>query len=275
MLPKQRSVFFISDRTGVTVEMLGHSLLAQFPAVPIKTLTLPFIDTAEKARQVVERIHIAALEDGARPIVFSTLVTPDVRAVMATCNALVLDLFDAFMASLEAELGVEPSHRIGAFHGMHDVLGYQHRIEAVNYTLNHDDGITVKNFEDADVILVGVSRCGKTPTCLYLAIQYGIQAGNFPLTPDDFEKHRLPQSIRPFRHKLYGLTITAERLSQIRGERRPDSRYASIENCRHEVRQAEQLLRQERVPFLETTHKSIEEIASTIMVEAKLDRRLY
>jgi regulator of PEP synthase PpsR (kinase-PPPase family) len=179
------------------------------------------------------------------------------------------------MASLEAELGVEPSRRIGAFHGLHDVPGYQRRIEAVNYALNHDDGITVKNFEDADVILVGVSRSGKTPTCLYLAIQYGIQAGNFPLTPDDFEKHRLPQSIRPFRHKLYGLTITAERLRQIRGERRPDSRYASIENCRYEVRQAEQLLQQERISFLDTTHKSIEEIASTIMAEARLERRLY
>jgi hypothetical protein len=271
---RQRTIFFISDRTGVTVEMLGHSLLAQFHTVPVKKVTLPFIDTIEKAQVAASRIQQAGEEDGCRPIVFSTLVNPDLRAVIAVCNALFLDLFDEFVACIETELGVPPAHRVGGFHGMHDKTGYEHRIEAVNYALNHDDGITVKNFEHADIILVGVSRSGKTPTCLYLAMQYGLQAGNFPLTPDDFDKRDLPASLKPFRSKLYGLTITAERLQQIRTERKKDSRYASIDNCRFEIRQAENLFRQERIPFLDTTSKSIEEIASTIMAEVKLERRL-
>jgi regulator of PEP synthase PpsR (kinase-PPPase family) len=269
----KRTVFFISDRTGITTEMLGHSLLAQFESVEFQQHTLPFIDSPEKAREVVKRIEQAAREDGVRPLVFSTLIGPDIRDIVATGNALFIDLFSTFIDGLEAELGVPPSHAIGLSHRVGNA--YSHRIEAINYTLNHDDGTTIKSLDQSDIIILGVSRSGKTPTCLYLALQFGIQAANYPLTPDDDGRIRFPAALLPYRHKLYGLTIAAERLREIRNERRPDSRYASLENCRDELRQVEELYRRENIRYLDTTSKSIEEISTTIMQEVRLSRRLF
>ena len=270
----QRTVFFVSDSTGVTAEMLGHSLLAHFPGIPMRKITVPFVDTEEKARATATRISAAGQADGERPIILSTLINPDMRDVLRACDALFLDLFEEFISQLEDEFKASPAAKMGLIHSTKG-SGYQHRIEAVNYALNHDDGITIKNFEHADLILIGVSRSGKTPTCLYLALQYGIQAANFPLTPDDFADGQLPKPLHPFRSKLYGLTITPERLQQIRDERRPDSRYASLENCRYEIRQAEAMFRGGGIPFVNTTTKSIEEIASTIMTETRLERRMF
>jgi len=272
-MPLKRSVFFISDRTGITTEMLGHSLLAQFESVEFSQHTLPFIDTPEKAQEVVRRIHKAGEDDGLRPLVFSTLISPEIRDIVSTADALFIDLFSTFIEGLEAELGVPPSHAVGLSHRVGGA--YSHRIEAINYTLNHDDGISTKSFEQADLIILGVSRSGKTPTCLYLALQFGIQAANYPLTPDDDGRIRFPALLLPYRHKLYGLTIAPERLREIRNERRPDSRYASMENCRDELRQVEELYRRENIRYLDTTSKSIEEISTTIMQEVKLARKLF
>jgi regulator of PEP synthase PpsR (kinase-PPPase family) len=274
-MPTRRSAFFISDRTGITAEMLGHSLLTQFEQVEFSETTLPFIDSPEKAEAAVEEINAAGMRDGVRPLVFSTLVDPDISVVVASAHALVLDCFQIFIAPMEAELGMRSSHAVGRSHSVADSSGYFRRIDAVNYALSYDDGQSTKELENADVILVGVSRSGKTPTCLYLALQYGVRAANYPLIPEDFGAMKLPGALNRLRRKLFGLTILPDRLHQIRSERRPGSQYASLPNCVAEVREAEALMRNEAIPYLDTTSRSIEELASTIMHQASLQRHLY
>ena len=272
---QERAAFFISDRTGITAEMLGHSLLTQFEGVRFQEVTLPFVDTADKAREIVIRINETAASAGVRPIVISTLVNTEIAAIVGAANALFLDCFEIFISPLEKELGETASHAIGRSHSVHDLVNYYHRIDAVNYSLGHDDGVATRDLSDADIILVGVSRSGKTPTCLYMAMQFGIRAANYPLVPEDFGTMQLPGQVRPLRARLRGLTIRPERLQQIRNERRPGSKYATLANCEYEVRQAEALMRQEGIPYLDATSKSVEELATTILHEAKLVRRIY
>lgn len=268
-----RTAFFISDRTGITAELLGKGLLAQFQGVEFKKVSLPFVDTEDKAREATARIQQAWLEDGVKPIIFSTLTGHDLREHIAASRALFLDVFELFVGPLEAELGIASAPALGIAHGVGDHANYARRIDAVNFAFNYDDGARTAQLGDADIILVGVSRCGKTPTCLYLALQYGVLAANFPLTPDDFSHSRLPESLEPHRSKLFGLTIDPERLQRIRSERRPDSQYAALENCRYEVAQAETMLKQEGIPWIDTSMKSVEEIAVTVLQEAGLERK--
>lgn len=263
-----RTVFFISDRTGITAENLGHSLLSQFDSIKFKLIRLPFLDTVEKARDAVAQINEASIADGQRPLIFSTLIIPAVRNIVEQSDALFLDLFEMFIVPLESELGVNSSHAVGRSHAAD--LNYNSRMDAVNYAMNHDDGGITRELDRADIILIGVSRCGKTPTSLYLALQYGIYAANYPLVPEDFETNSLPKSLRPLMKKLHGLTIRPERLQQIRTERSPNSRYASLENCQSEVKQAEILMRQTNIPFLDVTAMSVEEIATTILHQTGL-----
>jgi hypothetical protein len=274
-MAQKRTAFFVSDRTGITAEMLGHSLLTQFDEVPFNEVTLPFVDSVDKAHEAVRRINEQATHDGTRPIVISTLARTEIAQVVGTANALFLDCFEIFISPLERELGKSASHVIGRTHNVSDFVNYHHRIESVNYTLSHDDGLSSRELGDADVILIGVSRSGKTPTCLYLAMQFGIRAANYPLIPEDFEMSELPGQLQPLRSKLYGLTIRPERLHRIRTERRPGSKYATLGNCEFEVREAEALMRQEGIPYLDATTKSVEELATTILQEAKLVRRIY
>jgi regulator of PEP synthase PpsR (kinase-PPPase family) len=275
MPTQKRSAFFVSDRTGITAEMLGHSLLTQFDGLDLTETTLPFIDNIEKAREAVQKINAAAVNDGVRPIIISTLANMEIASAVGQANALFLDCFQIFIAPLEQELGSRAMHAIGRTHNVNDIVNYYRRIEAVNYTLSHDDGVSTRELAEADVILVGVSRCGKTPTCLYLSMQFGIRAANYPLIPEDFSDKQLPATIRPLRDKLYGLTIRPERLQRIRTERRPNSSYSDLATCEYEVREAELLMKRENIPFLDATRKSVEELATTIMQQARLDRRIY
>ncbi len=274
-MPNRRTAFFVSDRTGITVEMLGNSLLTQFDAIEFRRITLPFIDNIEKVRDVMKMIEANHRESGCRPLVFTSLMNNELRLEIANANAMVLDLFDRFITPLEDELGVKSAHAIGRSHSAGNFKDYNHRIEAVNYTLAHDDGITNRNLEQADIILVGVSRSGKTPTCLYMALQFGIKAANYPLIPEDLEKMTLPPALAALKNKVWGLSIQPERLAQIRQERKPDSKYAAIENCKWEVSTAERLMSGAGVQYLNSTTKSIEELAATILHEAGLDRRVY
>jgi regulator of PEP synthase PpsR (kinase-PPPase family) len=272
----ERTVFFVSDGTGITAETFGNSILAQFPARP-RHVRRPFIDTPDKARSVMEEINQTAAREGRRPIVFVTLVNAAVRDIVAgpECRGLVLDMFRTFVEPLEIEFGVKSNHRVGRFSDAAKSEEYHDRIEAINFSLAHDDGQSARNLASADVILVGVSRSGKTPTSLYLAMQHGIKAANYPLIPEDFERGKLPASLAPYRAKCFGLTIDPDRLAQIRHERRPGSKYASIENCRHEVSEAERMMRREGISWLSSTHKSIEEIATTILRDIRPDRLIY
>jgi regulator of PEP synthase PpsR (kinase-PPPase family) len=269
-----RTVFFVSDGTGITAETFGHSVLTQFE-LRFRQVRLPFIDTLNKAHDAVRKINEAFETDGQRPIIFSTLVHTELSDVIRKCKGMYMDMFQTFVAPLEQELGVKSTHTIGRSHNIVDSEEYKNRIEAINFSLAHDDGQSHKNLAEADVILVGVSRSGKTPTSLYLAMQYGIKAANYPLIPDDFERARLPSSLYQFKSKIFGLTITPERLSEIRNERRAGSKYASLENCRYEVNEAEAMMKREGIRWLSSTTKSIEEISTTILQEIKPDRREY
>jgi regulator of PEP synthase PpsR (kinase-PPPase family) len=272
---RDRTVFFVSDGTGLTAEALGHSLLTQFDGIRFTPAVIPFVDSADRAREAVERIGRAAASSGTRPIVFTTLIDDTVRSILRQADGLVLDFFESFLSPLEAEFGTRSTHTIGRSHGVAGNAEYQYRIEAINYALSHDDGQSNRDLEQADVILVGVSRSGKTPTSLYLAMQLGIKAANYPLIPEDFERGALPPAIERQRNKLYGLTITPERLSEIRNERRPDSKYSSLDNCRFEVEEAERLMRRYGIPWLNSTTRSIEEIATKILQDVRLERRVF
>jgi regulator of PEP synthase PpsR (kinase-PPPase family) len=260
-----RSVFFLSDGTGITAETFGHAILAQFAVTP-RQVRLPFVDSPAKAHQAVEQINQAAAREGKPPIVFSTVVDQEVMSIIeASCQGLLMDLFGTFVAPLEQAFDLKSNHRVGRFSQTAQTQAYHNRIEAINFALAHDDGQSARDLASAEVILVGVSRSGKTPTTLYLAMQYGIKASNYPLIPEDFARQRLPQDLLPYRHKLFGLTIDPRRLADIRHERRPNSRYASLSNCQYEVSEAEAMMRREGIAWLSSTTKSIEEIATTIL----------
>jgi regulator of PEP synthase PpsR (kinase-PPPase family) len=268
-MAEKRIVYFISDRTGITAEALGKSLLTQFDHIEFERHTLPFIDTPKRAAAALDWINRSTQETGQRPIVFSTLMNQEVRAIVAGANALFIDFFATFITPLETEFCSKSSGVVGKAHGMgNDYLG---RMNAVNFTLGHDDGLG-NHLDQADIILIGVSRCGKTPTCLYLALQYGLYAANYPLTPDDFEHARLPDTIRSYKSKLFGLSINPERLAQIRHERKPDSDYARLSTCRSEIRQAEALFKSQNIPFIDSSAMSIEEIASNILHQTGLSK---
>ncbi len=267
-----RTVFFVSDGTGITAETFGHSVLTQFD-MRVRQIRLPFIDSIEKAEEALRTINASCVADGQRAIVFSTLVKDELSDILRRSQGMYMDLIQTFIAPLEQEFGLKAMHTIGRSHTSTDSAEYKNRIEAINFSLAHDDGQSSKNLEQADVILVGVSRSGKTPTTLFLAMQYGIKAANYPLTPDDFERGKLPASLLPYRDKMFGLSIAPDRLSEIRNERLPGSKYAALANCRYEVNEAERMMKREGIRWMSSTTKSIEEIAATILQEIRNNGR--
>ena len=271
------SVFFVSDGTGITAETFGNAILAQFE-VKFRHIRIPFVDSVDKAHQAVRQILHTGEIEGRKPIVFTTLVNMEVLSVILEgCKekTMLMDMFSIFVNPLEKELGIKSNHRVGRFSDASKSQEYRDRIEAINFSLAHDDGQLNRDLELSDVILVGVSRSGKTPTSLYLAMQHGLKASNYPLIPEDFERRQLHPALMPHKKKIFGLTIQPERLSEIRNERRPDSKYASLANCRHEVAEAEAMMRRAGIRWLSTTHKSIEEIATTILQEINPERLIY
>lgn len=266
----KRTAFFLSDSTGITAETLGRALLAQFDNIAFDKIVLPFIDTVEKANVAVGRINDAADRDGAPPIIFDTVVNQQIRSIIAGSNAVLLDIFSTFLSPLEQALGVHSSFAVGRGHSTSGDLVYQKRINAVQYALDNDDGARINRYDQAQLILIGVSRSGKTPTCLYMAMQHGVYAANYPLTEEDLELGDLPKPLLPHREKLYGLTINPERLAAIRNERRANSRYALASQCEDEVRMALRLFSRNGIRSIDTTHISIEEIATKVLVDLGL-----
>lgn len=274
MITKARAIFYVSDGTGVTAETIGHSVLTQFDGIPFQTRRLPFVDNEARARAAAEEIRRFGDDTGYRPVVINTVVDGHLSALIAESGALMLDVFAPFIPPMEQELGVPRTPKVGKAHGGADSAEYEARMNATNYALTHDDGVQ-SNFSDAEVILMGVSRSGKTPTCLYMALHYGVRAANYPLLPEDLENGELPHKLRPHRERIYGLTIDPHRLSQIREQRRAGSRYASIDQCRWEVEESERFFKRESIPVMHSTHMSIEEIASKIMQSLGMNRQLY
>lgn len=269
---KRRTIFFLSDRTGITAEALGLSLISQFEGIHFTQITLPFVDSTEKALAATNRIQQAMQADGERPILFATIVNPQIRAILEQSQAYYIDFFKNFIPGLEKELNVTSANIMGRSHGVTQT--YNMRIEAVNFALSYDDGAKGSGYGSADVILVGVSRCGKTPTCLYLAMQYGIRAANYPITEEDLENFALPKVLQEHHTKLFGLTIDPKRLHTIRYSRKPNSRYSALDQCEKEVKAVEAIFRQEHIPFLNSTEMSIEELATKLMAICGLERKL-
>ncbi len=272
LMPDTRYAIFISDRTGLTAEAMGSALLNQFNSIKFKHLIYPFIDTPDKAQKLVNKINRITKDSHLRPIIFTSIVDDDIYNIIRNSNGLHLSFYDAFISQLEQELNAKANRKVGLTHGIFDTERYDARMEAVNFSLNHDDGIYSKGLSNAEVILMGVSRSGKTPTCLYLALQYGVRTANYPLTPEDFDNTgtNLPHILKPYKNKIYGLTIDPTRLHHIRNERRPNSTYASLENCRQEVNKSETIFQRYGIQFTNTSHKSVEELAAHIMQTCKL-----
>lgn len=259
-----RTLFLISDGTGITAETLAQGLLSQFEGVSFHQQHYPFLDSLAKATDCLAHIRAAKVQDGARPLVVMTLMDSQISALLRQADALFLDVFEAFIAPLEQELGRSSSHAVGRTHGQarHEAAS---RIAAIHFALAHDDGVTDADLDHADLILIGVSRSGKTPTSLYLSLQFSVKVANYPLIPEDFERDCLPSCLLAHHDKLFGLTINPEQLHLIRQQRKANSHYASLDNCRFEVEAAERLMRRAQIPYLDTTARSIEEIAVKLM----------
>ncbi|KJV45144.1 phosphoenolpyruvate synthase regulatory protein [Pantoea sp. BL1] len=275
-MSSERSVFYISDGTAITAEVLGHAVLSQFP-VNINSVTLPFVENVQRAQAVKAQINALYQQSGVRPIVFFSIVTPDVREIILESEGFCQDIVQALVGPLQSELGVASMPVAHRTHGLtaSNLGKYDARIAAIDYTLAHDDGISLRGLEDAQVILLGVSRCGKTPTSLYLAMQFGVRAANYPFIADDMDNLKLPPALRAHQHKLFGLTIDPERLAAIRQERAENTRYASMRQCRLEVGEVEALFRTHQIRYLNSTNYSVEEIATKILDIMGLRRSMY
>ncbi len=269
-----RTIFFISDGTGITAEALGRSLLSQFETVPFEYVTIPYINNRKKAEETLSRIKKTYAKEGERPIIFTTLVNPEISHLLQQGPGLIVDFFQTFINPLERELGHKSSHTVGLSHGVKNYTDYMGRINAVNYALAYDDGINAGKYANADIILFGVSRCGKTPTCLYLALQFGIYAANYPLTEENMHGFNLPKVLESYRSKLFGLFIDQLRLQQIRQERFPNTKYSSLKQCEFELKYSKSLFKKEHIPYLDTSSRSIEEIAAEILTIADIKRRI-
>lgn len=272
-MSQHRTVFFISDGTGITAETLGHSLITQFETIAFDSVTIPYVNTVAKAKKVVEQIK--AQKQNGQPLIFTTILSQEIREILHTAPGRLFDLFATFLQPLEEELGIQSTHTVGRTHGRVNTESYKIRIDAMNYALINDDGLGTHNYDKADLILIGVSRTGKTPTSLYLALQFGVLTANYPFIADDMDHLKLPDCLKPYKHKIFGLTIDPQRLCEIRSERRPDSHYASKAQCRLELSEVENLFRQEKIPFINTTSRSIEEISTKILAIAKIERRVF
>lgn len=271
MTANTRQVYFLSNGTAITAETLGTSLLAQFPDHPFQTHTVPFVDTLEKAHAVADEINQCVAGNGQLPIVICTMGDEQLIRIIKQCNALVIDPFGDILPQLEKALATQHLQP-GESHRTANPSVYESRIDAIDYAMLHDDGGKMQNYDEADIILVGVSRSGKTPSCLYLALQFGIRAANYPITEEDMDGDQLPAPLRPYKGRLYGLTTDLQRLMNIRQTRRPDSRYASAQQCRFELRAVEDMYLRHGIPYINTSRMSVEEIAARIIRDNGLHR---
>ncbi len=257
-------VFFLSDSTGISAETMGNALLIQFPDLHFERRLIPFITTAEEARRVVEVLD-AAVDGPVTPLAFTTAATDEVRQVLLTSRCPIIDFFEMHMRRVEDVLGVSGARVAARLHGVGDIQRYNSRMQAIEYAIEHDDGQSLRALERADVILVAPSRCGKTPTTMYLALQHGVFVANYPLIEDDLETTDLPRPVAPLRDKCFGLITTPARLSEVREQRRPGSRYSSLEQCTRELRRADAMYRANAIPVINSTTRSVEEMSTVIL----------
>jgi [pyruvate, water dikinase]-phosphate phosphotransferase / [pyruvate, water dikinase] kinase len=266
-------VFFLSDSTGISAETMGNALLIQFPELRFERTVIPFISSVEEARRVVARLD-AALDESARtPLVFTTAASDEVRLELSKSRCPMIDFFDLHMAKVESILDTRGVRLAARLHGVGDIKRYNSRMQAIEYTIEHDDGQSVRGLEKASVVLVAPSRCGKTPTAMYLALQHGLFVANYPIVEEDLDTHELPRPVRDLRDRCFGLMTTPARLSAVRQERRPNSQYASLEQCTFELRRTEAIFKAHDLPVVDTSTKSVEEISTIILQTLKAPRK--
>ena len=265
-------MFFLSDSTGISAETMGNALLIQFPDLRFERTLIPFISTVEQAREVVAQLD-AAMEGPVPPLVFTTAAVDAVREELLKTKAPIIDFFGIHMSRLEEQLGARGLHEARRLHGVGDVRRYNSRMAAIEFAIEHDDGLSPRGLDRADVVLLAPSRCGKTPTAMYLALQHGLFVANYPLVDEDLETTDLPRPVRDLADRCFGFTTTVARLSRVRQERRPDSRYASEEQCRFELRRATAIYDRHRLPTVDTSAASVEEIAAVVIQTLSRQRR--
>lgn len=257
-------VFFLSDSTGISAETMGNALLIQFPDLRFERRLIPFITSVREAREVVAVLD-AAMEGPVTPLAFTTAAVDEIRAELHTSRCPIIDFFDLHMNRVESILGVRGMRLPATLHGVGDIQRYNARMAAVEFAIEHDDGQSLRALDKADVVLVAPSRCGKTPTTMYLALQHGIFVANYPLVDEDLAGSELPRPIRGLRERCFGIVSTPARLCQVRQERRPNSRYASLEQCTYELRRAEAMFAAHRIPIINSSAKSVEEMSTVIL----------
>lgn len=261
-------VFFVAGGTGISAETLGNMMLQQFPSVRFVREKLPFIKTVQQANDALAQLD-AAKTSLVTPLVFSTVAVEEIREILSRTQCAFIDLFGSHLDIVERVLHVNAAHNASSPHGVSDQGLYDARMKAVEFAIEHDDGQSLRQLDKADLILTAPSRCGKTPTTMYLALQYGLRVANYPLVEEDFQTGGLPRPIAPYADKCYGILSTAIRLSQVRSERRPGSAYATLAQCTYELRRAEALFRAHRIPYINSAAMSVEEMAATILQTRK------
>jgi len=264
-----RAVFFVSESTGITAETMGHSLLSQFPHIDFTYLQRPYVNTLEKAKELVNEISQVSKEQGFKPLVFATMPETYINKTLENADCHYYEIFENILDKIGQDLHTKPTRESGLSHGLVNEKTYDARIEALNYTLKHDDAMVLKTLDQADVIIVGVSRSGKTPTSLYLALKYGIKAANYPVTDTDFDKGDLPEVLIDNQDKLFATKIEANRLHEIREKRRPSSQYSALATCIDEIKKAEELFDKYNLKPMDVTHQSIEELSAHIVRKLK------
>jgi [pyruvate, water dikinase]-phosphate phosphotransferase / [pyruvate, water dikinase] kinase len=265
-------VFFLSDSTGISAETMGNALLIQFPDLHFERTLIPFISSVEEAREVVAQLD-AAMEGPVTPLVFSTAAVDEVREELNKSKAPIIDFFGIHMSRVEEQLGARGLREARRLQGVGDVRRYNSRMAAIEFAIEHDDGLSPRGLDRADVVLLAPSRCGKTPTAMYLALQHGMFVANYPLVDEDLETTDLPRPVQDLADRCFGLTTTVSRLSRVRQERRPDSRYASEEQCRYELRRATAIYETHSLPTVDTSAASVEEIATVVIQTLARQRR--
>lgn len=269
-----KTIIYLSDGTGITAETVGHSLLTQFKDVSIRSVTIPYVDSVDKAKLALDKINTIYEQDQSIPIIIATLVNNEVNEIINQSKGKMFELYDILLDPFAKSLDGQLSHTIGKSHGIHDSKIHQARIDAINFTMQTDDGVNIENYKNADIILTGPSRSGKTPTCLYLAMQFGVSAANYPLVNEDLQKIDLPKALTKYKHKIFGLQIEPDRLQTIRHERQGTSRYSSMTQCIWEINKITKLYKQYSIPYLNTTTFSIEEIATKILAIMGLKKKM-
>ncbi len=275
MESQRRDVFYVSDGTAITCETLGHVVLGQFAVQPNEK-TFPFVESDEKLSELLKQIQRSYQLHGVKPLVFFSMVIPEMRTRLLQAPAHFYDVLESIVKRVSLDIEMEPAPKLQRSRSVgKDSDTYFDRIAAIEYTLAHDDGVSLKDLDRADIILLGVSRSGKTPTSLYMAMQFGLRVVNYPFIAEDMHAMRLLPEFEFHRHKLFGLTINAERLTEIRENRLAGSEYASNQQCLQELATVEALFRREAIPYINTSSLSVEEISTRILERTGLKRRLF